>query len=488
MPPFPTCQQLANRRVVGPTGHSKVIQPLEAGLVTAVHVRDGDHVAVGDVLIELDHTLNSADRRHVASDPLSAQPDVARLSALRAGIEAGTGPVGFRAPDRDVARTRVAMAAQVSEQVTKVAAIERQEARAIGAAGAGGRHGAAARGPRHRRRGDTGAAADDDRAVRQPPRGRGYGVEPRCRLRPSRRARGPGAALCGARLARSHANADRRQAGQSHSRDGGDGRDQDRVAARDRLSAVAAAAIQARKLERAMRGSVVRSFEVRGEWKMLSAKSVQKGIDAERPSIIWRCGSRGHPRQPLQARVWRFTRHTLISLAAKSFIFCLFYEIAFADDREDFESSLRSLHTAATSLTLIVVPKGFQFLMAITKDRLPMDSCLYDVASDGGDSFKEILELLANSTYLDETVKTAPQSTFDIRIGLIVKNGADVVQKFYFEDLTIGRTIRGYSSWNERSGRLRLGALTTFPDHLRAFVARPDVIAVNGGTSFCAPS
>jgi membrane fusion protein, hemolysin D len=115
---------------VVPTGRSKVIQPLETGLVTAIHVRDGDHVAVGDVLIELDHTLNSADRRHVASDLLSAQLDVARLSALRAGIEAGTGPVGFAppegAPDRDVARTRAAMAAQASEQAAKVAAIEGQ--------------------------------------------------------------------------------------------------------------------------------------------------------------------------------------------------------------------------------------------------------------------------------------------------------------------------------------------------------------------------
>jgi hemolysin D len=115
---------------VVPTGRSKVIQPLEAGLVTAIHVRDGDHVAVGDVLIKLDHTLNSADRRHVASDLLSAQLDVARLSALRAGIEAGTGPVGFAppegAPDRDVARTHTAMAAQASEQAAKVAAIERQ--------------------------------------------------------------------------------------------------------------------------------------------------------------------------------------------------------------------------------------------------------------------------------------------------------------------------------------------------------------------------
>jgi hypothetical protein len=223
---------------------------------------------------------------------------------------------------------------------------------------------------------------------------------------------------------------------------------------------------------------------------MSSAKSARRGIDAERPSIIWGCGRRGnsHPRQSLRARVWRFIGHSVIALAIRSFVFCLFYGVAFADDRDYLESRLRSLHTAATSLTLMVVPKRFQFLMAITEERLPMVSCLYDVASDGGTSFKEILELLARSTYLDEATRTAPQSPFDIRIGLIFKTGADVIQSFYFEDSSIGRTIRGYSGWKERSGRLRLGAETTFPDRLRAFVARPDVVPINGGTSFCAPS
>jgi hemolysin D len=74
-----------------------MIQPLEPGIVAAIHVRDDDHVAVGEVLIELDHTVNSADRRRTAHDLLAAKLDVARLSALRAGLEAGAGPVGFEA-------------------------------------------------------------------------------------------------------------------------------------------------------------------------------------------------------------------------------------------------------------------------------------------------------------------------------------------------------------------------------------------------------
>ena len=57
----------------------------------------------------------------------------------------------------------------------------------------------------------------------------------------------PGAGLCRPRLARSHADADRRQAGQPLARHGGDGRDQDRLAPDHQLSALAAAAGSGRK-------------------------------------------------------------------------------------------------------------------------------------------------------------------------------------------------------------------------------------------------
>src|SRR5262245_41761736 len=38
---------------VVPVGRVKVIQPLETGMVTAIHVRDGDRVREGQVLVEL---------------------------------------------------------------------------------------------------------------------------------------------------------------------------------------------------------------------------------------------------------------------------------------------------------------------------------------------------------------------------------------------------------------------------------------------------
>jgi hemolysin D len=57
---------VAQGRII-PSGHSKTVQPLEIGTVTAIHVADGQAVRAGEVLIEL--------------DPSSVQADVDRLRA-----------------------------------------------------------------------------------------------------------------------------------------------------------------------------------------------------------------------------------------------------------------------------------------------------------------------------------------------------------------------------------------------------------------------
>ena len=43
-----------------PSGRTKTIQPFETGVVRAIHVRDGQSVSAGDVLIELDPTISGA--------------------------------------------------------------------------------------------------------------------------------------------------------------------------------------------------------------------------------------------------------------------------------------------------------------------------------------------------------------------------------------------------------------------------------------------
>src|SRR6202171_1641120 len=74
-----------------PTGHTKIVQPFEIGVVRAILVRDGQKVKVGDVLIELDPTMNQADLGHQQSDLMAAQIDIARLTAAL-GSESDASP------------------------------------------------------------------------------------------------------------------------------------------------------------------------------------------------------------------------------------------------------------------------------------------------------------------------------------------------------------------------------------------------------------
>src|SRR5215471_3737379 len=113
-----------------PSGRTKVIQPFETGGVRAIHVRDGQSVTAGQALIELDPTMNEAERNHLRSDLTSAQLDVARLRAALSGSE---DPISeFRppaaAPPNLVAMQRQFLVSQTSEFAAKLAALDRQRA------------------------------------------------------------------------------------------------------------------------------------------------------------------------------------------------------------------------------------------------------------------------------------------------------------------------------------------------------------------------
>ena len=113
-----------------PTGRTKTIQPLETGIVSAIHVQDGDKVTAGQVLIELDRTVTQAERKHIVQDLISSQLDVARLATLRDNFETRAVPQELVTPAgasvADVARTRSSMRAQAAEQLAKLASINRQ--------------------------------------------------------------------------------------------------------------------------------------------------------------------------------------------------------------------------------------------------------------------------------------------------------------------------------------------------------------------------
>jgi hemolysin D len=61
---------------------SKTVQPLEAGVIRQVHVKDGDQVVAGQVLIELDPTNASADSASVGEQLAAAQSELQRTTAL----------------------------------------------------------------------------------------------------------------------------------------------------------------------------------------------------------------------------------------------------------------------------------------------------------------------------------------------------------------------------------------------------------------------
>jgi len=65
-----------------PSGHVKVIQPMEIGLVRAIYVREGQHVSAGDLLIELDPTSAEADVERLDRALAAARLDQVRIRKL----------------------------------------------------------------------------------------------------------------------------------------------------------------------------------------------------------------------------------------------------------------------------------------------------------------------------------------------------------------------------------------------------------------------
>jgi len=111
-----------------PTGRTKVIQPFETGVVRAIHVRDGQIVKTGDLLVELDPTMTEAERDHLKSDLIAAKLDVARL---RAALGGGANPLeDFRPPEDAtpelIEMNRQFLISQIAEQQAKLGALDRQ--------------------------------------------------------------------------------------------------------------------------------------------------------------------------------------------------------------------------------------------------------------------------------------------------------------------------------------------------------------------------
>jgi hemolysin D len=113
-----------------PGGRVKLIQPFETAVVRAIHVRDGQSVKAGEVLIELDATMTMAEQEHIRSDLIAAQLDVARLHAALS--QSDNSETAFLPPSGAsldlIAMQRQFLAKQIEENKAKLASLDRQRA------------------------------------------------------------------------------------------------------------------------------------------------------------------------------------------------------------------------------------------------------------------------------------------------------------------------------------------------------------------------
>ncbi len=69
------------------SGKSKTIQPLQPGYIKAIHVKEGQQVMKGDLLIELDSTISSAEKRRLEDELNSLGLEKRRLELFVKALE-----------------------------------------------------------------------------------------------------------------------------------------------------------------------------------------------------------------------------------------------------------------------------------------------------------------------------------------------------------------------------------------------------------------
>lgn len=112
-----------------PDGRVKVIQPLEAGVVQGIHVRDGEMVEAGKLLIELDPTESAAEVIRLEQEWMEAEAEAARLTALSKAVEDPLGLFGPSALVKDealLARHRSMLRAEWVLFQTSLAALDQE--------------------------------------------------------------------------------------------------------------------------------------------------------------------------------------------------------------------------------------------------------------------------------------------------------------------------------------------------------------------------
>jgi hemolysin D len=111
-----------------PSDRAKVIQSAETAVVKRIVVTDGETVRAGDVLIELDATISTADAQRSKEEWLTARLEAARARAFLRAIEQGTvAPVLERISEASpalVATEARLLASQAQEFRGRIAALD----------------------------------------------------------------------------------------------------------------------------------------------------------------------------------------------------------------------------------------------------------------------------------------------------------------------------------------------------------------------------
>jgi HlyD family secretion protein len=110
------------------SGNRQTVQHKDGGVVTAIHVREGQHVKAGDVLIELSAPELKAAERALTSDYLTLLAQRARLLAERAGQRDFAPPAEFASlspEDRELANE--VMLLQRSEMHARSGSVSAQQ-------------------------------------------------------------------------------------------------------------------------------------------------------------------------------------------------------------------------------------------------------------------------------------------------------------------------------------------------------------------------
>jgi hemolysin D len=108
-----------------PSAKTKVVQSLEAGRITTIHVKDGDAVHPGTPVVELDTTLATADREKSEQENLEAQLDVQRLKAQLSG-DKNLHHIPAKATLDLIERQKHLLVSRSAEQQHKIAVLDQE--------------------------------------------------------------------------------------------------------------------------------------------------------------------------------------------------------------------------------------------------------------------------------------------------------------------------------------------------------------------------